>query len=518
MHFQSPFSFLIQFLSGFDIFISYRWRDAQPYVKALATELENKGFTCFIDVKGMTKGDLINNTLKRAIRKSTMFVVVVTDNVPSSVWIPQELAAFPSHKRKVVPINVDGAMDLLQLEHKPWDRLLNRDAIRESKANIIKATPSEQVTLEIERAFTVKRQEAVAAGKVFRLALAVATVVLIAAGFAVYQLREARSQQKIAALMTLDASLQRYKAEQKTAEADVQKKKADEQLAVANAQTKEANLQRKRAERATLRSIKEQVLAQAQKLSFEGERIRYDVSRHNPRATEQEAMAKYQEALRFFRLAGNINGEISSLQSILSLYGALTPPYKIVNQRERLIYFDQAERIYNKYRVGFGISPEQREHVLRNLANYYSEKNKLRSISYYLQLAPLYRQLNSTNLEFETFTKIARSYESLGSNPQQLAKARKHYQHALETYERTRGAGITPYLAGNVFDHLGDIHLTFGGKQEALYCYEKALEVFDKHCQYLERIACRPLAECMTQKINELKSGRRVGPCNFNGK
>jgi hypothetical protein len=229
MPLKSPFRFLIQFLSGYDIFISYRWQDATSYAEDLAEQLESKGFNCFLDKKGLRKGELISDTLRRAIRRSTMFVLVVTENVaaPDSVWIPQELEAFPaSGKRALVPIDVGGSLKLVPLDRKPWDVLGGRNAVSEKPESLRDGKSSQKVVTEIESAFTFKRQEAVAAAKVFRSAMGVALAVCLMIAVAVNRTIEARNQQAIAGEKTRLAEDKSREAEEKAKVAEEKKAEA----------------------------------------------------------------------------------------------------------------------------------------------------------------------------------------------------------------------------------------------------------------------------------------------------
>jgi len=103
--------------AGNDIFLSYRWKDRnKEYGLRLTEELEKRGFACYIDEKGLSRGEFVTGALERAIRRSRMFVVLITDDIEESKWVPKEIAIASKRGRKIVPVNINGAMDKLSFD------------------------------------------------------------------------------------------------------------------------------------------------------------------------------------------------------------------------------------------------------------------------------------------------------------------------------------------------------------------------------------------------------------------
>src|ERR1700712_2122154 len=93
-------------LFGQDIFISYRWgsekENRQEYIEKLSTALEKLGLDCFIDNKTLTTGDNVQESIVKAISRSRMFVLIVTDDITKSEWIPLEIEQAVKSNCKIV--------------------------------------------------------------------------------------------------------------------------------------------------------------------------------------------------------------------------------------------------------------------------------------------------------------------------------------------------------------------------------------------------------------------------------
>lgn len=91
-HYTSVFNFLrsvvtrsVDWLYGFDFFISYSRRDGTAYAEALHASLSRglqskRGFRCFLDSspEGLTVSHRLTRETERAVRRSTALIVIVT--------------------------------------------------------------------------------------------------------------------------------------------------------------------------------------------------------------------------------------------------------------------------------------------------------------------------------------------------------------------------------------------------------------------------------------------------------
>lgn len=165
-------------LLGQDVFISYRWnKDPRrlKYSQELAKILEDRGLDCFVDTKRITAGDDISYAIKRAIRKSKLFVLVTTEDITLSPWVPKELEQARNEKCKIIPINISGAIQSESLNTFPWDTLKNLDWIEESEEALNSSTPSDNVPLKIDESFKGKRNKA----RLTQILLAISVIILL---------------------------------------------------------------------------------------------------------------------------------------------------------------------------------------------------------------------------------------------------------------------------------------------------------------------------------------------------
>nr|XP_017242279.1 PREDICTED: TMV resistance protein N-like isoform X1 [Daucus carota subsp. sativus] len=91
-----------------DVFLSFHGKDTRSnFISHLYHALCQAGIQTFIDDHALEKGQEISSTLLDAIRKSNMFIIVLSENYASSRWCLDELAEILSCKRtekQVVPV------------------------------------------------------------------------------------------------------------------------------------------------------------------------------------------------------------------------------------------------------------------------------------------------------------------------------------------------------------------------------------------------------------------------------
>lgn len=208
---RSSWDAFVRTLLRRDIFISYRWTH-KPYALALAEQLKRRGLSCFVDEEDVTGGDDIPRSIRRALRGSTMLVLVATDDIADSHWVPGEVAEFAKTRRKIVPVNVEGCLDRLPLEAAPWNALKNRGRVEEQTAAVRQGQPSPNIAEKIDQAFTFTRQATVAARTLWGAGIVLTALAmgLAASGYRAYAAAretERQTQKRIEAVQERTAAV-----------------------------------------------------------------------------------------------------------------------------------------------------------------------------------------------------------------------------------------------------------------------------------------------------------------------
>jgi hypothetical protein len=102
---------LLRYIHGDDIFISYAHADGITYAAALAEELTANGFSCFLDQWGTPPGQQLPGSLKRSIKRSTVFVLIGTEKAVSSPSVGLEVIEFLKTERPIIPIDFDDSLE-----------------------------------------------------------------------------------------------------------------------------------------------------------------------------------------------------------------------------------------------------------------------------------------------------------------------------------------------------------------------------------------------------------------------
>lgn len=98
-----------------EIFLSYSRPDSTT-VLALATALEEKGVSVWIDRSGIEEGDAYDTQIEEAIAQTRVVIVVWSQHSVRSHWVRAE-AAYALNKHKLVPIVIDKSEPPLQFHH-----------------------------------------------------------------------------------------------------------------------------------------------------------------------------------------------------------------------------------------------------------------------------------------------------------------------------------------------------------------------------------------------------------------
>jgi WD40 repeat protein len=173
-----------RFVLGEDVFISYSRKDASTYAATLANQLTDRGFSCFLDQWDTQPGETIPTRVLRALKRSSLLALVGSAEGVRSAAVEHEVETFLPTKRPLVPISVDGALEVCE-----WFDLISGASVSAERASrFAQGSPSELVLNRIQESarFTKRNTRA-------RRAFVIATVMLLAlAGTAVWTANEAR--------------------------------------------------------------------------------------------------------------------------------------------------------------------------------------------------------------------------------------------------------------------------------------------------------------------------------------
>jgi len=84
-------------------FVSYS-HDDRYLAETMADDLRASGVQAWIDVDGLTGGDVWERTIEEVIAEVDALVVIVTPNALKSEWVPKEIAMARTHDTRIVPL------------------------------------------------------------------------------------------------------------------------------------------------------------------------------------------------------------------------------------------------------------------------------------------------------------------------------------------------------------------------------------------------------------------------------
>jgi len=157
----SAADWILGFIFGRDIFISYSRKDPRKYVEALVIAVGEKKprLSFYLDRWSASSESDTPQSLYRNIRWCQMTVVVCTRNSMASKFVKRELRVFGKSGRKVIPIDIDHAFYTLQRDERLWKKIGGEAPEPESEFALLNGVPSTAVVDRIVKAATFTKQQ-----------------------------------------------------------------------------------------------------------------------------------------------------------------------------------------------------------------------------------------------------------------------------------------------------------------------------------------------------------------------
>src|SRR5262245_10278221 len=151
---------VVDFVFGYDFFISYSHQDGLNYPTQLKTRLESAGFKIFLDQTDYVAGVDLRRETRRQVIKSKKLVVVGRAAAFKSPWVKREVEVALEHRKAPIVINIDRALELgvadaalaSMAQEQHWLRI-------EEHLGSSDAAPSDRAVAELIRSFRHTRQE-----------------------------------------------------------------------------------------------------------------------------------------------------------------------------------------------------------------------------------------------------------------------------------------------------------------------------------------------------------------------
>jgi WD40 repeat protein len=202
---------LLDFVFGYDFFISYSWSDGGGYASALTRQLRAQGFEIFLDRDDYASGDDWKKVGAWKLRRTSQLVLIGSPAALVSAPVIREIQIFSGTGRRIVPIDFDGSLEWKTTD-SPLAPYLPAEILRiREPSAALEAGPSEQVIATLRRTFNLVRQDKKRL-RVFAVAAVVLGILAVAAAaaawFAWQQRNEATRQAFISAREAYAADLE----------------------------------------------------------------------------------------------------------------------------------------------------------------------------------------------------------------------------------------------------------------------------------------------------------------------
>ena len=187
----------IDWLFGYDFFISYSWEDEKvsPYAVPLAQALTTRfKFRTCLDRTEYHAGMDLTQATKRRVRASKVLLLVLRPCAARGSWVLRELEEAIKAGRTIIPVDVDGTFANLPNDLPVRELLKDRLRVRDAHGDNQAEGPSANALAEIRNAFGFIRRDTIKLSVAFGLAALFAVIALLA----FWQMREANQQRDVA--------------------------------------------------------------------------------------------------------------------------------------------------------------------------------------------------------------------------------------------------------------------------------------------------------------------------------
>src|SRR5437899_11321082 len=79
---------------GFDVFISYKRKECSVYAGSLERQLRDRDLRCFLDDHDIPPGVPLSATIRAALRRSRILVVIISAGSLQSKYVHEEVREF----------------------------------------------------------------------------------------------------------------------------------------------------------------------------------------------------------------------------------------------------------------------------------------------------------------------------------------------------------------------------------------------------------------------------------------
>ncbi len=169
----------VDYLFGYDFFISYSHGDGTAYPRELAKQLEELGFTVFLDSQVYTAGDDLRLATRRRIRMSKKLIVLASTESLKSRWVLIEVKTCLAVGG--TPIVIDIQRSLKRANPDLEITILLRDRLYiEEACSTNPVLPSSETVHKLQAAFNTTRRETLRARVFGVFAIFFAAVAIVA--------------------------------------------------------------------------------------------------------------------------------------------------------------------------------------------------------------------------------------------------------------------------------------------------------------------------------------------------
>lgn len=172
----------LDFIFGYDFFISYSWRDGATYANALARRLEADGFEVFLDRNDYATGDDWKKVGAWTLRRTGQLLLVGSPGALESLPVTREVEIFSKTGRRIIPIDIAGSLNFKNSD-STFASILREEILRiREPVTALDFGPSHETIVTIHRTFNLVRQDKKRIVVIATVALLLGVLAIVATG------------------------------------------------------------------------------------------------------------------------------------------------------------------------------------------------------------------------------------------------------------------------------------------------------------------------------------------------